>query len=248
MISQFPDPAELNSSNLSGDASFPLCVHIPLHRFKQANHGQSLGGVEGFDSCSQRASFYVHTKLLGLTSLVSSPSCYQQICPAMSAQVEDKKGPAYHELVRELDLACDADDLAHIRQLLTTTSFKRGDITGAFDEPQSVHVLLCLLEYGANADAIAASSCIYVLTLDHLKACAEFGYDIKSKGHEILQWATQRENANNPHNDVTETMLTPRKFWIGHSTKVPTSTTPTTNMSSTTVPPAGGLKITLSSC
>jgi hypothetical protein len=117
----------------------------------------------------------------------------------MSAQLENKKEPAYHELVRELDLACDADNLPRIRQLLTTTSFKSRDITGAFDESQSVHVLRCLLEHGANADYIASSTRLRVLTLDHLKATAEFGYDVKSKGHEILQWVTQKtEILNTP--------------------------------------------------
>jgi hypothetical protein len=106
----------------------------------------------------------------------------------MSTQAGNKKEPAYHELVRELHLACDADDLPRIRQLLTTTSFESRDVTGAFDASQSVYVLRCLLEHGANADAIASSStCLHVLTLDHLKATAQFGYDVKSKGHEILQ-------------------------------------------------------------
>jgi hypothetical protein len=105
----------------------------------------------------------------------------------MSAQVENKKEPAYHELVRELNLACDADDLPRIRKLLATTSFNSRDITGAFDESQSVHVLRCLLEHGANADYIASSTRLRVLTLDHLKVTAEFGYDVKCRDHEILQ-------------------------------------------------------------
>jgi len=187
---------ELNSPNSLSDASFPLSVHIPLHRSKQANHGRPLGGADGRDSCSQRPSFHIHTEPLGLTSLVSSPSCYQQTCSAMSTQVETKKVPVYHELVRELHLSCDTDDVPLIRQLLTTTSFKSRDVTRAFEESQSVHVLRCLLEHGADADYIASSSS--VLTLDQLKATVEFGYNIRSKGHEILQWVTQRENLNTP--------------------------------------------------
>lgn len=162
----------------------------------------------------------------------------------MSAQVEDKKEPAYHELVRELELACDADDLPRIRQLLTTSSFKSRGITGAFDESQSVHVLRCLLEHGANADYIASSSRIRILTLDHLKVTAEFRYDVKSKGHEILQWVTQKRKSYIFPTDATETTLTLGRSWIGYSTKAPTSTILTTDGSRTTVPPAGVSKIT----
>jgi hypothetical protein len=114
----------------------------------------------------------------------------------MSTQVENKKVPAYHELVRELHLSCDTDNVQLIRQLLTTTSFRSRDVTRAFKKSQSIHVLRCLLEHGADADYIASSS--DALTLDQLKATAEFGYDVKSKGHEILQWVTQRENVNIP--------------------------------------------------
>ena len=105
----------------------------------------------------------------------------------MPTQVETKKAPAYHELVRELHLSCGTDDVPLIRQLLTTTSFKSRDVTRAFDKSQSVHVLRCLLEHGAEAEYIASSSDIHVLTLDQLKSTVEFGYDVKFKGHEILQ-------------------------------------------------------------
>jgi hypothetical protein len=111
----------------------------------------------------------------------------------MSTQVDNKKVPAYHELVRELHLSCDTDDVPLIRRILKTTSFKSRDVTRAFDRSQSVHVLRCLLDHGADADYIASSSDIYVLTLDQLKTTAEFGYDVRSKGHEILQWVTQKK-------------------------------------------------------
>ena len=103
----------------------------------------------------------------------------------MSAQVENKKEPAYHELARELNLACDADDLPRIRKLLATTSFNSRDITGAFDESQSVHVLRCLLEHGADANQMAST--IHVPSLDVFKLLARFGYDVKANGHLILQ-------------------------------------------------------------
>ena len=91
----------------------------------------------------------------------------------------------HHELVEDLEKACEADDIACIRRLLTATSLEGKDATSAFDEQHSVSVLRCLLENGANADSIVLHS--RELSLDRLKACAEFGFDFKSKGHLILQ-------------------------------------------------------------
>jgi len=91
----------------------------------------------------------------------------------------------HHELVEDLDKACEADDVACIRRLLTTTSLEGKDATSAFDDQHSVSVLRCLLENGADADSIVLHN--KSLSLDQLKVSAEFGFDFKSKGHLILQ-------------------------------------------------------------
>jgi hypothetical protein len=96
--------------------------------------------------------------------------------------------PPHHKLVRELVSACDADDLPRIRHLLTTTSLEKAHATDVLKNTYSLPVTRCLLEQGADAD--------YKPTwrpetnhesLERLKLFAEFGYDVKLKGHLILQ-------------------------------------------------------------
>lgn len=89
------------------------------------------------------------------------------------------------QLRRELDSACKADDLPRIRQLLTTTSLGRSDANGVFASSLPLSVLRCLLEHGADADFIGSKN--HDLTLDVLKLLVEFGFDVKAKGHLILQ-------------------------------------------------------------
>jgi hypothetical protein len=97
--------------------------------------------------------------------------------------------PPHHKSKRELVSACNADDLPRIRQLLTTTSLESADATRAVRyHSLSLSVTRCLLEHGADADY----SPPWQPETDHeslerLKLFAEFGYDVKLKGHLILQ-------------------------------------------------------------
>jgi hypothetical protein len=95
------------------------------------------------------------------------------------------EGPSRDELNLELEAACKAEDTTRIRQLLTTTILGSSDVTHAFEGPFSVPVLRCLLECGANANLVTRGHKIQ--SLDQLKLLAEFGFDVRSEGHLILQ-------------------------------------------------------------
>jgi hypothetical protein len=114
----------------------------------------------------------------------------------MSARISYRRqnDPHLHQLVNELNLACDADDVPSTRRLLATTPLEKKDFTYAFANEHSVSVLRCLLEHGADADHIVSNE--RSLTLEHLKACAEFGYDVKSRGHLILQYVHRCDSPN----------------------------------------------------
>jgi hypothetical protein len=103
----------------------------------------------------------------------------------MSAPAEDRDSPSREQLNRELKSACEAEDVTHVRQLLTTTILGSSDATAAFKPSLSVPVLRCLLEGGADADSIVTKR--RPQSLEQLKLLAEFGYDVRSKGHLILQ-------------------------------------------------------------
>ena len=103
----------------------------------------------------------------------------------MSDSSEYEEEQDHDELVQELKSACDEEDIPRIAHLLTTTSFDSDDATDVVTEKHSVRTMQCLLEHGADADRIASS--IQVPSLDVFKLLARFGYDVKAKGHLILQ-------------------------------------------------------------
>lgn len=108
-------------------------------------------------------------------------SAQLQSCEESGEESDEWQDP--RQLRRELDSACKAGDLPRIRQLLTTTSLDRSDANGVFASSLPLSVLRCLLEHGADADFIEKRG----LTLDVLRLLAEFDFDVKAKGHLILQ-------------------------------------------------------------
>jgi hypothetical protein len=100
-------------------------------------------------------------------------------------EMSTSEGPSRDESNLELEAACEAEDTTRIRQLLTTTILGGSDTTRAFESPFSVPVLRCLLECGANASPVTRRHKIQCL--DQLKLLAEFGFDVRSEGHLILQ-------------------------------------------------------------
>jgi hypothetical protein len=109
----------------------------------------------------------------------------------MSASDSDSEGPPHFEgpphyvLVEELQLACDEDDIPRIKRLFATTSLDSDDANKVFTPRHSIQTLQCLLEHGANANGFVSSR--YAPSLEALKILARFGYDVKGRGHLILQ-------------------------------------------------------------
>ena len=103
----------------------------------------------------------------------------------MSDSSEYDEEQDHDELVQELKLACDEDDIPRIVHLLTTTSLDSADATDVVTKKHSIRTLQCLLEHGADATCIRSK--LRVPSLDVLKLLARFGYDVKAKGHLILQ-------------------------------------------------------------
>lgn len=103
----------------------------------------------------------------------------------MSDSSEEEQESEHYEVVQELKSACDEDDIPRIAQLLTTTPLDSADATDVVTKKHSIRTLQCLLEHGADADRIRSK--IRVPSLDVLKLLARFGYNVKAKGHLILQ-------------------------------------------------------------
>ena len=103
----------------------------------------------------------------------------------MSTSGSDSEGPPHYVLVKELKSACDEDDIPRIKHLFATTSLDGDDADEVFIKRHSIQTLQCLLEHGANANRCASYR--YAPSLEALKILARFGYDVKGKGHVILQ-------------------------------------------------------------
>lgn len=103
----------------------------------------------------------------------------------MSSSAEDSEECDHDELLQELKVACDEEDIPRIGQLLTTTPLNSADATNVVTKKHSIRTLQCLLEHGADADRVRSK--LRVPSLDVLKVLARFGYDVKAKGHLILQ-------------------------------------------------------------
>lgn len=89
---------------------------------------------------------------------------------------------------QELFSAVDADDSERVRQLFATTSLQASDATEALDNVtpcKQLDLTRCLLEHGALPSAYLGFN--HVRSLSVLKLFVEFGYDIASTGHLIIQ-------------------------------------------------------------
>lgn len=91
------------------------------------------------------------------------------------------------ELVRELRTACKADDSQRVTELLNNGSIIATDATKCLEETwMNLPLTRLLLEHGAEPAA-----CATTFRMSHsfelVELLVEFGYDIKSNGHCILQ-------------------------------------------------------------
>jgi hypothetical protein len=87
---------------------------------------------------------------------------------------------------QELEAACRANDIARVRELFATRPLNDRDATiCSFSTSPSLPLMRCLLEHGADfARYLWVES---PPSLDIVKLFVEFGYDVKSEGHKILQ-------------------------------------------------------------
>lgn len=94
---------------------------------------------------------------------------------------------AYDHARQELILAACAHDKSRVRELFETTPLGADDATRylVWAAPD-LQMMRFLLERGADANSFS-TRIVYYGSLDVLRLLAEFGYDVKSKGHKILQ-------------------------------------------------------------
>ena len=106
-------------------------------------------------------------------------------------------GRRYHlggenERVRRLLFsAVEEDNVERVNQLFATISFEAGDATRALGHAlTSPAVMRCLLMHGADAKAFDEIE--KVRSAEILRILVEFGYDIRSTGHLIIQCVAER--------------------------------------------------------
>lgn len=99
---------------------------------------------------------------------------------------EEEETPHNHAR-RELVMAARAYDKPRVRQLFETTPLDADDATKylVWASPD-LPMMRFLLERGADANSFGIRSTCR-RSLDVLKLLAEFGFDVKSEGHIILQ-------------------------------------------------------------
>lgn len=103
----------------------------------------------------------------------------------MSAtESSDEEASEHEHAAQELELAIRANDTPRVHHLFKTTSLDRVDTAKHVDMYQNVPLMRCLLEHGADPNSCSLRG---IKSLEILKLLAEFGFDMISKGHTILQ-------------------------------------------------------------
>jgi hypothetical protein len=103
----------------------------------------------------------------------------------------DDQNADFHRLRRELDDACLAGDVSRVRQLFVDADLDATDATDTLRSSEGfpLAIIRCLLELGADVDQFVpwAASDGEIQSLETMELLVEFGYDVKSNGHLILQ-------------------------------------------------------------
>lgn len=90
--------------------------------------------------------------------------------------------------VRELRLACKANDSQRVRKLLDDGSTSAADATACLTETrENLSLMRLLLEHGGDP-AACAGTYYMAQSFDLIKLLVEFGYDIAINGHNVLQY------------------------------------------------------------
>ena len=100
---------------------------------------------------------------------------------------EEETRTPHDRAKQELVMATRAHDKPRVRQLFETTPLDADDATEYLPWAlPDVAMMRFLLEHGADARSISMRRA-YRRSLDVVKLLTEFGFDVKSKGHIILQ-------------------------------------------------------------
>lgn len=89
------------------------------------------------------------------------------------------------QALQELRSACEANDITRVRALYSKPPYNAIIDQCIEDSTPNTALLRCVLEDGANPNLYATKN--YINSKDTLELMAEFGHDIKLRGHLILQ-------------------------------------------------------------
>lgn len=107
--------------------------------------------------------------------------------------------PETDSIRKQLQFACRAKDYNHIRQLLDNSSATAADATACLqDSYKDLSLVRVLLEHGADP-AVCAQTSYMRDSMELVKLLVEFGYDISTNGHCILQYASTYEKSAYPY-------------------------------------------------
>jgi hypothetical protein len=86
---------------------------------------------------------------------------------------------------RELERACKENEIARVHELFAIRALDQNDATACTFRVSDLSLMRCLLEHGADLRRYLEKNA--PPSLDMVKLCVEFGYDVKVEGHKILQ-------------------------------------------------------------
>ena len=85
----------------------------------------------------------------------------------------------------DLEQACKANHIRRVREIFAKESLDGDYATRCILGAKSLDMMRCLFEQGADASTYMHRGT--PKSLDVVKLCVEFGYDVKAEGHKILQ-------------------------------------------------------------
>jgi hypothetical protein len=103
----------------------------------------------------------------------------------------DDDNEDFHRRQQELEDACVAGDVIRIRQLFFDAELDAAEASSLLlsSEGYPLATLRCLLELGADPEHFIpwGAADEQIQSLEVMELLVEFGYDVKSRGHLILQ-------------------------------------------------------------
>ena len=126
----------------------------------------------------------------GDTSISRSPT--PELVTPLTVYMSQTEPPRSRPAVRrrlpshyDLEQACKANDIRSVRDIFANESLHGDYATNYILRVESLDMMRCLLEQGADASTYMRWN--RLKSLDVVKLCVEFGYDVKAEGLKILQ-------------------------------------------------------------